>query len=309
MEKIPRAQSGNDSSGDDLPVVAPVSIPHPHQEQKTNSGRGYENKSNPAKNDAKKSYWQRLLEEGPDRHIELVLALVIAFFAAGQWFTSCNNNSSTSRQTERLLQSANRIDDAADSFSKSSSDMSRSFDDAVAKLAEQTKASRDFATLTKKQFTQDQRPYLWQYDTPASDHDHDTHLHIESPDADPLVAQKLEVLVWIKNFGKSPALNVHSYGYVSVKSPHPEGDTNWKGFSDKDVGGIYPPGGEFSISARTADKVPLDFLATHHNPYTTLLAIHVLITYSDQSGGNYKSLICIAVQGNAVGKRCNQNAK
>lgn len=94
---------------------------------------------------ARDSYWKRLLGEGPDRHIELLLALIIAVFAGVQLYTTISNNSRTSAQSERLLDSANRVDDAAESFSKSSADISRSMNDAVNKLNLQAASTQALA--------------------------------------------------------------------------------------------------------------------------------------------------------------------
>jgi hypothetical protein len=85
-------------------------------------------------NKGSRHYFRELLNEGPDRHIELLLTIAIATFALFQLLITCSNNASTSQQTQRLLDSANRINDAADSFSKSSADIGRGMSDAVGKL-------------------------------------------------------------------------------------------------------------------------------------------------------------------------------
>jgi len=92
------------------------------------------------KDKTRRHYFRELIEEGPDRHIELLLTIAIATFSCFQLLITCSNNASSSRQSERLLQSANRIDDAADSFSGSASKINGGVADAVAKLQSQADA-------------------------------------------------------------------------------------------------------------------------------------------------------------------------
>ena len=66
--------------------------------------------------------------------IALIIAAIVAFGTIGQWITSCNNNASTTKQTERLLDAANRVDDAAESFSRSASGINGGVNNAVDKL-------------------------------------------------------------------------------------------------------------------------------------------------------------------------------
>ena len=91
----------------------------------------------------------------------IILAGAITLFAAGQLITSCANNSSTSKQSERLLDSAYRINDAADSFSHSSADMSRSFNDAIIQLGNQATNTQAIVSNARSEFQGTQRAFIF----------------------------------------------------------------------------------------------------------------------------------------------------
>jgi hypothetical protein len=209
---------------------------------------------------AKKSYWKRLTEEGPDRHIELFLAFVIAFFAAGQWITSCNNNSSTSKQSERFLDSANKINDAADSFSTSSADISRGVGDAVTKLnlqANQTERLAKDAEIANLNTIRSQQPWV----------EIGTTIHIKyanPPESLPqpkfrgqliLQGSAFDILVAIKNYGKTPALRPQAYVITKWEPILPK--TAW-GASDN-------PSSNAPIAEECRDTVP--FSDSKRPPY------------------------------------------
>jgi hypothetical protein len=67
-----------------------------------------------------KRRWKEFSGANVDRHIELILAFAITFFAAGQWITSCQNNSSTSNQTAQLINAANINSGAAEKIAAAS---------------------------------------------------------------------------------------------------------------------------------------------------------------------------------------------
>jgi hypothetical protein len=78
------------------------------------------------------------------------LAFAITFFAAAQWITSCVNNSSTSKQVDHMITAADRMDDAADSFSTNSGEISRGVRDAVDKLNLQAGSLSDSAAQASR---------------------------------------------------------------------------------------------------------------------------------------------------------------
>jgi hypothetical protein len=100
-----------------------------------------------------KRYLLRLCREGPDRHIELFLALVIVIFAAAQWHTISSNNDSTAQQMNQLISAAkynayaaNLNALAAQSFADSARKINGGIDDAVRKLqtqADNTELARE----------------------------------------------------------------------------------------------------------------------------------------------------------------------
>ena len=130
MEQQESKNSGNEHSQTDEGIVADTVAPQTQQEEHPKSSSTLKNESS----SPTKSRFQEFRDAGVDRHIELILAFAIAFFAAAQWITSCNNNASTSTQVNSLIVSADRIDDAADSFSRSASGINGGVTDAVNKL-------------------------------------------------------------------------------------------------------------------------------------------------------------------------------
>lgn len=153
-----------------------------------------------------RKYWRELLHEGPDRHIELLLTIAIATFACFQLVITCSNNKSTARQMSNLLTAADRINDAADSFSDSSAHINDGVRNAVGQLqtqAEKMDKARNSADkdaqralgATIDNFKQDQRAWLGVRDIAL------TAFKKEEP---------TEVLVLIVNSGKTPALQLLS---------------------------------------------------------------------------------------------------
>jgi len=78
--------------------------------------------------------WHEFWAANTDRHVELLLAAAIAAFACIQLAITILNNRSTSQQTSQLLVAADRVDDAAESFSRSASGINGGVSDAVNNL-------------------------------------------------------------------------------------------------------------------------------------------------------------------------------
>jgi hypothetical protein len=174
---------------------------------------------------------------------------------------------------------------------------------------DQIRQSATALDATKNQFIQDQRPYLW-YDDDEMVRTKSQPWIDGSSNGD-FNAGKLSWSIWIRNFGKSPAIRTHSFGYISVTQPNPEDPESWaKGkLSEKGAGGIYPPGSGFFVTARTKDRVPAPIAAFFHNQPVEVMAAHIEVVYYDLSGNRYTSTICLAMQGNGVSKTCNKEGK
>jgi hypothetical protein len=177
------------------------------------------------------------------------------------------------------------------------------------------KAAQDSAKMAgnavvqaRNQFIQDQRPYLWYDDDMMVKRDEQP--WVESPSGG-LNAGKLSASFWIKNYGKSPAIRTYSFGYLSVKQPNPEDPESWATgkLSEKGIGGVYPPGSGFEITARTKDKMSIPLASFRSQPNDSVVAAHIEIVYYDLSGNRYTSTICMAFQGNGASKRCNKEGK
>jgi hypothetical protein len=158
---------------------------------------------------------------------------------------------------------------------------------------------------SKKQFVQDERPYLWNDEEKSTSAGGCT---IDKPGSGSNTG-KLNCMLWFKNFGKSPAIKVHSFAYISIDVADPMNDIHWDRFP-LTGGAIYPPNGFFFKNARSKNPVDPSSLRTTHtaNPEVpNLFAIHVLIEYFDQSGTRYTSEMCELQQANGVTKICDKH--
>jgi uncharacterized repeat protein (TIGR01451 family) len=164
-----------------------------------------------------KNYLKQLAVEKPDRHIELALTLAISFFAAAQLIVSCSNNASTSRQSERMLQSANRIDDAADSFSRSANGINQRMSDAVTQLTTQAAAMDKSRVSSENQSTK-----ALQAAIDNSHRDERAWVGISRIQTDPTVVQAGKTFVYLldlSNTGRTPAKNVHGFMLTDPQLP------------------------------------------------------------------------------------------
>lgn len=140
MDEIKPSDTQNATPNADDSVVAPSKVGFGH------IGRIYAKMvagktRKPEATESRKCY-EKPDKIGPDRIVELILSLAIVFFAYMQWSVAKDSSTSSEAQVSQLIDAAYRVDDAAESFSKSSADISRSMGDAVKKLGEQAKATR-----------------------------------------------------------------------------------------------------------------------------------------------------------------------
>ena len=105
-------------------------------------------------------YLKKLFKAGPDRHIELLLTIAIAWFAYAQWSTAKTNNEATGAQINRLIRAADGVKDAAASFSTSAKDINTGIVDAVTQLQQQANNGKSQLRLSADQFQASQRPWL-----------------------------------------------------------------------------------------------------------------------------------------------------
>lgn len=241
---------------------------------------------------------------GWDRVVELILAGAITLFAAAQWITSCANNSSTSQQANRLLQSADRIDDAADSFSTSSSKINSGVADAVTKLDEQTKkmdAARTSSEADSAKSLQetidsahlDERAWIGECGE-----------GVESFEK----GKPIRIFIKLCNSGRTPAYRVQESLMWAV-SPIPvdaPGDANWEQLYYT-PGNAVPPQGSFMLHAggnavgtlRTPqeDQGSILLNAKYDDILagTTILYFYGRIAYSDTFGKVHHTELCIVL--------------
>ena len=144
MDKPASQPGAPDRAVENLNVVAPRSVEDAPQEERTDLKGIDEDEGKVMAGNPRDNYWKRLLKEKPDRHIELLMTFAITFFAAAQLITSCENNKSTSRQTDQLIAAAkygayasNQNALAAQSFADSARSINHGINGAVAQLGAQ----------------------------------------------------------------------------------------------------------------------------------------------------------------------------
>jgi hypothetical protein len=160
MEQPQSQPDAGDGGNANNPIIHPAVKLDTHQQQ-TAEPSGNQNdapkpKDKRSKNTSRrkaKRYLLKLLREGPDRHIELLLAFVIALFAYMQWHTAKSNNDSATQQMGQLITAAKISALAADKsataaldFSSSADQISREMNRAVDRLNAQAAATGDVAT-------------------------------------------------------------------------------------------------------------------------------------------------------------------
>lgn len=182
----------------------------------------------------------------------------------------------------------------------------------VTKTASEAHASVEQAKtaegISRKQFIQDQRPYLWIDDKVP---EYNFVMRFEAPDQSRPQTGRIATELLFRNYGKSPAIGVRSFAYIST-SLDPANDIDWSDMPPKGEGGIYPPGGTFTKTPRTKSDVGIAL--TYPRPINLdgnndVWAMHALIEYSDQSGASYVSEVCRIRQFNGFMKKCSNHKK
>jgi hypothetical protein len=188
----------NNPSGDD-PVISSMGSLHSEQKQDADTRKTPDKECTTPQQGSKKSYWNQLINEKPDRHIELGLSLAIAFFALAQLILTCSSSDQTDQlisASQRSERAAQKIADAsyrnaaaADKFAAASQGINGGIGNAVGDLDKQAKASTDT-------FEEAVRPYIG----------------IEIIRLDPDVPNKtIRTVAIIKNFGTIPAYNFDAH--------------------------------------------------------------------------------------------------
>lgn len=156
----------------------------------------------------------------------ILLTSIIALSTVAQMVISCNNNASTTKQVNRLLVAADRIDDAAESFSHSAVSMDKSMNDAVNKLNLQASETQSLVKTAQATYEAAERPYVGIYDAAAT---------ISAPGPDSASngllnitkivkgSVQLNVGVIIKNYGVVPANNMQPFPDFRINGKKIEG--------------------------------------------------------------------------------------
>lgn len=162
MEQPQSQYSGNNRGSADQPITGSTNPPKTEEKERSESSPAPDDERD-AQTKGLAARWNQLRGASTDRHIELVLAFAITFFAAAQWVTSCKNNASTGQQMGTLLAVANSISNSADSFSGSANSINNGIDDAVGKLGDQAQkmdAARKQSEAAARQASTDSKEAL-----------------------------------------------------------------------------------------------------------------------------------------------------
>ncbi len=270
-------------------------------------GQPYSEANNPdtKKNDHLGEFVKRI---GRPKSLNIILTAVIALSAISQTVISCNNNASTSRQVERMIDAANRVDDAAESFSRSASGINGGVSDAVGKLEVQAEAmdrsrvsseanSAKALQATIDNFHLDQRAWV---------------SVIEISGAPQKDAQWV-VTVRVKNTGKTFARNFYLAAGVALNSERPS-------FADVDNSPNLSPASSKSLITPNGEYESHSLLTgpgsahNYNNPTQTYINdlkagkgrnfAYGKMTYTDIFGRHHWSTYCAFLDQELLWKNC-----
>jgi hypothetical protein len=156
-------------------------------------------------------------------------------------------------------------------------------------------AAKKAIDQSRDQFTKDQRPYVWL-----------TNNGIGKPEFAPSPnSAGTGQVVWTyhyTDYGKTPAYNIHISHAIRV------GDRPFQsyGFKGKTLGAPLPPGNDVFVTVVSDPGIPKedwDRLVSKSNIKRTV-SIHVRMEYSDATGGDYETGICLRLQNNGAIAYC-----
>jgi hypothetical protein len=193
-----------------------------------------------------KGYLIKLRDAGPDRHIELLLAFAIAIFAGRQYSIMKSSSQSSTDQLSKIIVAADRIDDAADSFSGSSAHINVGIENAVNKLNLQAGATKDIAGQALAQTEVLTNGYKLQKALAGA-----TGVRVQTTQALGPSASIRVVRVFVRNYGPVIASNVRVAIKVSINkdvSKQP-----WPKFAPRDLVLVQPTSSLPSVKSQVAD--------------------------------------------------------
>jgi hypothetical protein len=139
----PNVQQNTEDPAKQTDVVAAASSPTVGDDKQKTEAQKHTNISTNKHAETKLKAWlMQLWKASADRQIELALAAAITFFAAAQWITSRENNSSTSIQANALINTASSMATAASGFAGSADKINTGIGNAVINLAQQATAAQ-----------------------------------------------------------------------------------------------------------------------------------------------------------------------
>ena len=167
--------------------------------------------------------------------------------------------------------------------------------------AKSVQAAQDSIQLAKDQFAQDQRPYVaMSYDPKLAPN------FSVVPATEIGLAGHIACTFHFKNYGKSPAVRLHTLSYIST-TPRAEEDIHWKPINEN-VGVLLPPTSEVFNTAYSADANDQDAIASLYakdlSGIKKLIIIHILFVYYDQASHRYTSEFCFGHNANGAIYTC-----
>jgi hypothetical protein len=103
---------------------------------------------------------KKAIHTGLHDWLMVIFTFVLTGVGIGQGILAYQNFKSSPAQIQRFLDAAARIEDAGDSFAKSSADINRGLGNAVSKLGEQATTATDALNASRSQFAEAERPWI-----------------------------------------------------------------------------------------------------------------------------------------------------
>jgi hypothetical protein len=221
MDADHEQQSQNHTSDTDKVVLPASSEPAGHPDGTNAEIQGTRVGSDKAQSSTPKTL-EKPEKVGIDRYFELFLTCAIVYLAWSQVQIAKTSSESSTTQLGQIIVAAGRINDAADSFSKSSANISRGVGDAVDKLNLQARSLSDSAqqaNVLARETADSNNTALKQFELAQKQFEITQRPWIEVDSIDPinilLVSQyaggfsySMEFKVRFSNVGNLPAFNV-----------------------------------------------------------------------------------------------------
>jgi hypothetical protein len=307
MDEQQSQPSENDSTDPENPIVLTPFTVRVEKKHETESRKTSTDETRYIQERFIKRHWQRFINAGGDRQVELILALAITFFSAAQWITSCANNSSTTTQTNQLIRAANinacaarriaaasnRNATAAESFATTAGLINGGIGDAVKKLETQAKEIE-----SSRKSSVDAAQKALQVSIDNSRLDERAWIGIGDAAVTISATEPFKVTMTTKNVGKTPATDMISQIGVADKPKGEEltlADIKYSG-EPSQAGTLFPSAA--GVIGKNLDSVVIG----QENDVTSwkngdkIIYVFAATTYNDIFNKSHWTHACVIVQ-------------